>query len=63
LQSLQFSGAAPVKLSDAVEETERQTILNALELAGFNRRRTAESLGISLRTLHYKMSRHGLHGM
>jgi two-component system NtrC family response regulator len=49
------------RLADAVEEAERKTIQSALNEAGFHREHTAKLLGVSLRTLHYKMSRYGLH--
>ncbi|MGC6444037.1 MAG: sigma-54-dependent transcriptional regulator [Rubripirellula sp.] len=49
------------RLADAVEETERLTIQSALHEANFHREQTAKLLGVSLRTLHYKMSRYGLH--
>ena len=48
------------KLSDIVEAAEREAIAAALgEVAG-NRRSAAKRLGVSLRTLFYKMSRYGL---
>ena len=49
------------RLADAVEEAERKTIQSALHEANFHREQTARLLGVSLRTLHYKMSRYGLH--
>ena len=50
--------------SDAprLEEVERQAILDALEACGGNRRLTAEKLGISKRTLQYRLKRYGLIG-
>ncbi|MCA9065629.1 MAG: sigma-54-dependent Fis family transcriptional regulator, partial [Planctomycetaceae bacterium] len=48
-------------LNEAVEKCERETISAALELCDFHRERTAKRLGVSIRTLHYKMSRYGLH--
>jgi two-component system, NtrC family, response regulator AtoC len=47
-------------LKDAVDAAERQAITAALELTAGNRREAAERLGVSLRTLFYKMSRYGL---
>jgi two-component system response regulator AtoC len=47
-------------LKDLVEAAERQAITAALEESGGNRRGAAKRLGVSLRTLFYKMSRHGL---
>jgi transcriptional regulator with PAS, ATPase and Fis domain len=39
---------------------ERETILKALESAGGNRRKAAEALGISRRTLQYRLKEYGL---
>ena len=47
-------------LRDAVEVAERQAITAALGAAGGNRRDAAKRLGVSLRTLFYKMDRYGL---
>ncbi|MGC8739322.1 MAG: sigma-54-dependent transcriptional regulator [Candidatus Hydrogenedens sp.] len=43
-----------------LDELEREAILNALKEAGGNRTRTAEILGISRRTLIYKLRAYGL---
>jgi two-component system response regulator FlrC len=51
-------GAA--SLREAVEAAERQAITAALAAAGGNRRDAAKRLGVSLRTLFYKMDRYGL---
>jgi DNA-binding NtrC family response regulator len=45
-------------LKDAVELAERQAITAALAAAGGNRREAAKRLGVSLRTLFYKMDRY-----
>jgi two-component system response regulator AtoC len=47
-------------LRDAVDAAEREAILTALEIEGGNRRAAAKRLGISLRTLFYKLDRHGV---
>jgi DNA-binding NtrC family response regulator len=47
----------PLDLRTQVEAVERQAILRALEASGGNRRQAASLLGISLRTLFYKMRR------
>ena len=47
-------------LREAAEGAERQAIAAALEQSGGNRRAAAQRLGVSLRTLFYKMSRYGL---
>ncbi|MGH7645762.1 MAG: helix-turn-helix domain-containing protein, partial [Gemmatimonadales bacterium] len=53
--------AGPVtNLRDAVEASERQTIAAALDAARGNRREAARRLGVSVRTLFYKMERYRL---
>ncbi|MFG0255656.1 MAG: sigma-54-dependent transcriptional regulator [Rhodopirellula sp. JB053] len=47
-------------LADAVESCEKQTIEAALRACGMHREKTANLLGVSVRTLHYKMGRYGL---
>jgi len=47
-------------LSDIVEAAERDAIAAALGQVSGNRREAAKRLGVSLRTLFYKMSRYGL---
>jgi two-component system response regulator AtoC len=49
-----------VTLPDAVAEAERAAIRAALEASGGNRRAAAKRLGVSLRTLFYKIQRYGL---
>lgn len=49
---------APATLRDAVEDAERRAIAAALVAAGGNRRTAAKQLGVSLRTLFYKMDRY-----
>ena len=49
--------ALGLDLKSQVEAVERQAILRALEASGGNRRQAASLLGISLRTLFYKMRR------
>ena len=53
-------GASPGKLREASEAAERAAIQGALDAAGGNRRAAAKRLGVSLRTLFYKMARHKL---
>jgi two-component system NtrC family response regulator len=50
-----------VTLTEAVDECEKSTIQNALRVCNLHRENTAKALGISVRSLHYKMSRYGLH--
>ena len=47
-------------LNEAVEECEKATIAAALVACDYHREKTAKCLGISLRTLHYKMVRYGV---
>jgi DNA-binding NtrC family response regulator len=54
------SGASTGSLRDAVEAAERQAIVAALRAAAGNRRAAAKRLGVSLRTLFYKMDRYGI---
>jgi two-component system NtrC family response regulator len=47
-------------LEAAVQEAEKAVILAALQLCNHHRDRTAQCLGVSVRTLHYKMNRYNL---
>ena len=49
------------KLNEVVENAEKEAIQSALQNCDFHRENTAKQLGISIRTLHYKMSRYGIH--
>ena len=53
-------GAGSGTLRDAVEAAERQAIVATLQAAGGNRRAAAKQLGVSLRTLFYKIDRYRL---
>jgi DNA-binding NtrC family response regulator len=56
------SGASiPTTLAEALEQAEKAAVMEALTACDHHRERTAKILGISVRTLHYKMNRHGLH--
>lgn len=48
-------------LADAAEAAEKEAIQATLAANDFHRERTANALDISVRTLHYKMNRYGLH--
>ena len=48
-------------LAQAAESAEIQAIQTALSGNDFHREQTAKALGVSVRTLHYKMNRYGLH--
>jgi len=56
----QRKSGGEVTLSDAVENAERQAITAALRATDGNRRAAAERLGVSLRTLFYKIDRYGI---
>jgi two-component system NtrC family response regulator len=49
-----------VDASHALEDAERDAIIRALEQHGGHRERTADALGISRRTLQYKLKKYGL---
>ncbi|MEK3808031.1 sigma 54-interacting transcriptional regulator [Bacillus sp. FSL H8-0547] len=49
-----------ITLAEAVEEVEKNLIQNALIKHGYNRTKTATSLGVSLRNLYYKMEKYGI---
>jgi len=53
-------GAGNGTLEEAVEAAERGAIVQALKSTGGNRREAAKRLGVSLRTLFYKIERYGL---
>ena len=55
------ASALGLDLKSQVEAVERLAILRALEASGGNRRQAASLLGISLRTLFYKMRRLPVH--
>ena len=47
-------------LRDATERAEREAIVDALKATDGNRRAAAQRLGVSLRTLFYKIDRYGI---
>lgn len=54
------SDAPPTPLAETMESCERWAIERALESHGGHREKTAKALGISVRSLHYKMARYSL---
>jgi len=48
-------------LAEAVELAEKSAVVAALVACDYHRENTAKMLNVSVRTLHYKMNRHGLH--
>ncbi len=59
-QSLNLSRVGSMTLKEALEEPERQIILDVLEANNWNRNATADSLGVNRTTLYKKMKRLGL---
>jgi DNA-binding NtrC family response regulator len=56
-------GASPLgQLADLTRETEASSILAALDASRWNRRAAAALLGISYKSLLYRMHKHGLNG-
>lgn len=53
-------GEAPLQSRDLLKSTEREIIVKALRNHGGNRRLAAEELGISRRTLQYRLKEYGL---
>lgn len=62
MQRFQGSGDRAVarKLQEAVKDAEMRAIRKALEISGGNRRTAARILGISVRSLYYKIERHNI---
>jgi two-component system response regulator AtoC len=54
------AGVVGANLEDVVAAAERQAITAALQASGGNRRAAAKRLGVSLRTLFYKIDRYGI---
>jgi two-component system response regulator PilR (NtrC family) len=59
-QSLLELPAAGLKLDDVLSEAERRLLLAALERTGGVRKRAAELLGITFRSLRYRLQKQGL---
>ena len=53
-------GDGQVPLPEYLERIEREAILGALAKTGFNRTAAAKLLGVSFRTLRYRMQRLGI---
>ena len=58
--NVNFSRVGNMTLKEALEEPERQIILDVLEANNWNRNATADSLGVNRTTLYKKMKRLGL---
>jgi len=61
-ESLQHQQRQKLVPGNVLDEIERETILAALQSCGNNRRLAAEQLGISKRTLQYRLKSYGLIG-
>jgi two-component system response regulator PilR (NtrC family) len=53
-------GLPDIALPDYLETIEKQAIINALEKTGQNKTAAAKLLGVSFRTLRYRLSKLGL---
>ncbi|RKD29999.1 sigma-54 interaction domain-containing protein [Thermohalobacter berrensis] len=49
-----------MSLKDVIKNTERQFIKNTLKRFGFNKTKAAKALGISIRSLYYKIDKYGI---
>jgi DNA-binding NtrC family response regulator len=61
-ENLSRSTVELVSPGPLLEDLERQAILDALQACGNNRQKTADRLGISKRTLQYRLKQYGLIG-
>ncbi|MEM8944819.1 MAG: sigma-54 dependent transcriptional regulator [Planctomycetota bacterium] len=59
-QNISLPRVGTMTLKEALEEPERQIILDVLESNGWNRNATADSLGVNRTTLYKKMKKLGL---
>lgn len=55
-----YGGGVPGAYPGSLDDAERDALLRALEVHGGHRERTADALGISRRTLQYKLKKFGL---
>jgi DNA-binding NtrC family response regulator len=60
-QTAERSSRDVVTLVEVIEAAEKAAIESSLAANDFHREKTAKALGISVRTLHYKMNRYNLH--
>lgn len=61
-ESVLAMGKEKSKLNQALEVFERDFIISTMETQGWNRKKTAQELGIPLSTLKYKMRKLGIYG-
>jgi two-component system response regulator PilR (NtrC family) len=62
VQSLLQLPAEGLKLDDVLNEAERRLLNEALERSGGVRKRAAELLGITFRSLRYRLQKQGIEG-
>ena len=55
-----YGGGVPGAYPGSLDDAERDALLRALDVHGGHRERTADALGISRRTLQYKLKKFGL---
>ncbi|MCC9603259.1 sigma-54 dependent transcriptional regulator [Stieleria sp. JC731] len=60
-RSTEAKSSSALTLAEVTEAAEREAIQESLLANDFHREHTAKALGVSIRTLHYKMNRYGLH--
>jgi transcriptional regulator with PAS, ATPase and Fis domain len=58
-ESASSENAVSIEVGSTIDEAERRLILKTLESHGNNKTRAAETLGISLKTLHNKLKEYG----
>jgi two-component system response regulator PilR (NtrC family) len=58
--SLSHEGKGDASLQDHLDRVEKQAILEALQKTRFNRTAAAKLLGVTFRSLRYRMERLGL---
>jgi len=59
--SVRDASSSVRSLAEITEAAEKEGIRAALDANEFHREQTAKALGVSVRTLHYKMNRYGMH--
>jgi DNA-binding NtrC family response regulator len=60
VETLSSKSVSPLRAGSSIREVERHLLEATLQITGGNRTRTAEMLGVSLRTIRNKIREHGL---
>ena len=60
IQKTWIKNVVTMDIGSSIEEIEQEAILKTLELTGGNRTEAAKLLGISRRTLQYKLKEYGI---